>query len=440
MQHRERVFDMSDPGTAKTRVEIEDFARRRATGGGKALVICPKTTMYTAWGADIEQFAPNLKYSLAYAENREAAFAAKVDFYIVNHDGVKWLAKQPNRFFKGFDTLIIDESPAYKHSTSDRSKAIRKIVPHFIWRRLMTGSPTANGICDIWHQMLLLDNGERLGDSFYHFRSSVCKPIQVGPQPNMLRWEDRPGAELAVMGLLKDITIRHEFEKCTDIPPRFEYPRYIHLSAPHMKLYEKMRKDAILELQKDTITAVNAAVLVNKLLQISSGAVYNDAGTYSLLDTERYEYILDEVEKRRHTLVFFLWQHQRDILLEMAKQRGISTSLIDGSVTRKGEREKIIQGFQDGFFKLLLLHPISAAHSVTLTRATTTIWASPTYNLEHYKQGNHRFYRVGQTQKTEVLTVIAKGTADEAAYKSCQQKKVQMTSLLSMAVQDAVGV
>ena len=187
MRGKPEVFDASDPGTGKTRVEVETARARVRNDGRAVLVVAPKSLLRSAWRDDFLKFAPELITSCAYAENREKAFAEPADVYITNTDGAKWLAKQPPKFFKRFSTLIIDESGAFKHATSQRSKAIRKIAPLFDFRANLNGTVNPNTILDVWHQYFILDGGKRLGKSFFHFRNTLCQPVQVGPMPNMVK-------------------------------------------------------------------------------------------------------------------------------------------------------------------------------------------------------------------------------------------------------------
>lgn len=425
-------LDLSDPGTGKTRVQIELFRARRRRGGLCMLVLAPKTLLETAWKDDFKRFAPDMTVSVAYASNRESAFGSPADVYVTNSDAVKYLAKQNTAFFKKFDTLVVDEISAFKHATSQRSRALKKIAKLFRYRYGLTGTPNSNTILDIWHPVGVIDGGQRLGTSFYHFRSSVCIPIQVGPQPNMLKWEDRPGSETAVASLISDITMRHKFEECLDIPPNHEYTQTHYLPKPQMRTYLEMEEDAI-TLLKDgkQISALNAAVVVSKLLQIASGAVYAADSTYSLIDTSRYELVADLIEARKHSLVFFNWTHQRDELKKILDQRGITYAVIDGSTPVRARHDHIDR-FQNGLYRVVLAHPQSAAHGITLTRATSTIWCSPTYNLEHYLQGNRRIYRAGQTQKTETLMVLADGTIEGKVYARLKEKNINQAGLLNI--------
>lgn len=427
----DRVFDASDPGTGKTRVAIESFSERRLRGGGKALIVAPKTILRNVWKAEFRKFAPHLVVSVATAEaGREKAFETEADAYAINHDGVTWLAKNLH-LLQHFDTLIIDESGAFKHMTSLRSKAMKKIAKLFKYREFLNGTPNPNSVLELWHQMLLLDDGKRLGESFYAYRNAVCIPKQVGPSANMVKWIDRPGSAEAVSKLVEDITIRHRFEDCVDIPENHRYVIEYELTEAQLQAYHKMREDQYALIKGGTVTAVNAAVVATKLLQIASGAVYDDQGGWTLVDRERYELVMDLVEARKHCVVFFLWQHQKECLIEEAKKRGITYGVLDGSVTSR-EREEVVSFFQKGLYKVIFAHPQSAAHGLTLTKGTSTIWASPTYNLEHFLQGIKRIHRAGQTEKTETVSVVAKGTIEVKVMQALEGKRLNMENLLSL--------
>lgn len=429
-----RVFDMSDAGTGKTPVHITAFAKRRRKGGGCALIFCPKSLIKSAWGNDFKKFAPDIKVSLAYAENREEAFKANADVYVTNIDAAKELAKKPLSFWRKFDTLIIDESTSVKHHTSARSRAVAKIKKYFDHRALLSGTPTSNGICDLWHQMYIVDDGKLLGQSFYRFREVCCIPEQVGNNANAIKWHDKQGIETTVGALIAKHVIRHKFEDCVDIPPNHQYAVEYELAPKHMKMYRELERDSMLLVKSKgvkAITAVNGAVLYGKLLQCASGASYSDDEEYALLDVGRYELIGDLIEARKHSIVFFSWKHQRDQLIRIAENEQWPYAVIDGDVTRKGVREKIVEDYQEGKYKVLFAHPQSAGHGLTLTRGTTTIFASPTPNLEHFLQAYKRIYRIGQKEKTETIMVIAKDTIDERVWTACQAKDVKQADLLS---------
>lgn len=445
-----RVFDCSDPGTGKTFVRIKVFEKRwrAAKGKYKALVFAPKSLLNATWEADFKKFAPDVHVRVVTADNK-ADIDLPADVYVVNTDAVKWIADKPKKFFEKFDELIIDESSAYKHPTSQRSKAMAKISKHFRYRACMTGTPNGRTITDVWHQAYILDEGKRLGPSFYGFRNSVCEPTQVGRSANAIQWSDKDGAEEAVFGLLQDIVIRHKFEECVDIPPNHKYTLNCPLTARHMKTYEELAQNAMLLYKKKSspnatakllgkpqtdvgvINAVNAAVLAGKLLQAASGAVYATEDEYHVIDDSRYKMVLDLVEERKHSLVFFHWNHQRELLIKEAEKRGITFCTIDGTVSQL-ERQTIVAAYQAGKYQVMFAHPKSAAHGLTLTRGTTTIWASPTYDAEIMAQGSKRQHRLGQTQKTETITIIAPGTIDEHVYEILEGKNARMKNLLDL--------
>lgn len=424
MAGKKAVFDTSDPGTGKTYVEIMDFVRQHKKDGKAMLVVCPKSLMYAAWANDIKKFAPHLTVSVATAANRKKALAAKADVYIINTDGVKDLLAYGKPFFRNFGRLVVDESTAFKHHTSKRSKAIAKLSKSFEFKRLMSGTPTSNGICDIWHQVYILDGGQRLGNSFFGFRSACCIPQQNGPSAQMVKWIDRQGIELQVAELIKDITIRHKFEDCVDIPENYKYALPVQLSPKHLAVYNELKDTSIAIMRETTITAINGAVLATKLLQTASGAVYNDEGGYSPISTERYELALDLVEARQHSIVFYQWNHQLDELVKEAEKRKVVYAVWNP------DTPQIADEFQAGKYQVLFAHPASAGHGLTLTRGTATIWASPTYNLEHFLQGLKRVHRIGQKEKTETIVLVADGTIDEKVWEALQGKNVNMTALL----------
>lgn len=425
MNGKKAVFDASDPGSGKTYVAIKDFARQHKKDGKAALVVCPKSLMRAAWANDIKKFAPHLKVSLCYAKNRAAGLAAEADVYVINVDGIKDLLKHPKSFWKKFGRLIIDESTAFKHHTSQRSKAAGKISQHFDYRRLMSGTPSSNGICDLWHQYYLLDAGKSLGPSFFGFRNACCSPTQNGPSAQHIKWTDKPGIELMVAELVKHMTIRHKFEDCVDIPENYKYALPVQLSAKHMVSYNELKDTSMAVFKNSMVTAINAAVLATKLLQAASGAVYDDEGGYTPIATERYELVLDLVEERAHSIVFYHWEHQLEELIKEAQGRKVNFAVWNP------DHPEIADQFQEGQYQVLFAHPASAGHGLTLTRGTATIWASPTYNLEFYQQGLKRVHRIGQKEKTETIVIVAEGTVDEKVYTALMNKKVNMDLLLS---------
>jgi SNF2 family DNA or RNA helicase len=423
-------YDMSEPGTAKTRVALQEFWERRQQGDGPALVLAPKSILKSAWGNDANRWIPGATHSIAYASNREKAFKVKADIYITNWDALTWLAKNQN-YIRGFSTLIGDESTAVKNPQTDRTKALFSIAPLFPYRRLMSGTVFSNCITELWAQMLALDAGERLGTSFYRFRSAVCEPKQIGPQPNHLEWNTKPGAEAAVFDLIGDISIRHELEKCQDMPGQIVRLMEVDLPAKVQKYYDEMEAHGLLELADGDIMAPAAAAVRSKLLQISAGAVYDGDKVARINDDGRAELVMDLIEERKICLVAFNWKHQRDQLVTAATKRGFKFAVIDGE-TPGADRAKIVSAYQAGSLRVVFAHPQSAGHGLTMTKGTTTIWASPTDSAELWEQFNRRQYRAGQTERCEVLKICANDTVEEVVYANCESKLVEMNRFRSL--------
>lgn len=420
-------MDLSDPGTGKTFVQIKVFeAMLKRDPSAKLLVLAPKSLLEAAWANDFKKFAPQIKVSVATAKNREAAFKAPANVVITNHDAVKWLDSNAH-CLRGFTTLVVDESTAFKHPTSLRSKALAKIAPKFTeGRRLLTGTPIANGVLDIWHQMKIVDLGERLGKQYYAFRASVCSPV---PRGGFTFWEEKEGAADAVAGLLVDCSVRHSADECLDLPENHTYELPFAPSKKIALAYKQMKDLQLSLVDTSVVTAVNAASAYSKLLQICSGSVYNEEGAAITVDTQRAELVAELIEARAHkqTVVFFQWTHQRDAILDELKKKGLSTAYIDGTVS---DRADVVDRFQRGGIQALLIHPQAGGHGLTLTAGTTTIWASPTTNLEWFIQGNRRIYRNGQTQKCETIILVAEGTLEPGLMEKLAAKDDKQALLL----------
>jgi SNF2 family DNA or RNA helicase len=374
---RPRTFNTSDPGTGKTRTLIEVI--RRDLDRRPAIVIAPKSILQASWGADIRKFAPELDYEIADPKNRMDALRAPVDIVLTNHDAVIGILKSDPHALSHFQYCIIDESTAYKNGEAQRSKAAKTLTQKIPYRTALSGTPAPNTVLDLWHQLLLVDGGARLGHRFFAFRSACCTPTEKRANGITFKtWTDKPGIQTVIAQQIADITIRRTLESCLDIPPQQQITyRY----GPNKKvhtLYRTMIDDAVLEIEEGRFAVgIHAASQTIKALQILSGAVYDSAGETSF-----------------------------------------------------AERTETVEKFQKGEYQVLFAHPQSAGHGLTLTKATTVIWASPTYNLEHYLQFNRRIYRAGQTAKTEIINVEAENTIEQRIYSILNQKREVQNDLL----------
>ena len=414
----------SDPGTGKTRSVLDAHVK----WDGKTLVLAPLSILEAAWVDDINKFQPDIKYGVAYAKNRQKVFEDdSLDMVITNFEAVNFLVKN-QQLLTNFTNLVIDEFTAFKNKDAKRSKNIKTISTLFRRRVGMSGTPNTNSILDLWHPVSLIDEGARLGSRYYSYRNQVCTP-QFNGFANV--WIDKPGIEETVADLLKDITIRHALEDCIDLPDNIVRTVYTSLSPQVARMYETLAEESVLYTKQGTINAVNAGARVKKLLQLISGGVYDENGLTQYFHQDRYDLVMDLVDARKHSLVAYNWKHERDALVQLAEKRGYTYEVIDGSVPAH-KRSDIVQRFQAGQIKVLFAHPQSAGHGLTLTKATTAIWCSPTYNAEHFQQFNRRIHRSGQTQKTETILIAARDTWEEQVYEKLNGKLNRMESLLTI--------
>lgn len=412
----------SDPGTGKTRAVLD----AHAILGGRTLVLAPLSILEAAWGEDITKFQPQIKYGVAYAKNRAKIFEDDTnEMVITNFEAVNFLQKNP-QYCKQFDTIVIDEFTAFKNREAKRSKNLNKIISYFTNRIAMSGTPNSNTILDIWHPVFLVDGGERLGSRFYAFRHQACTPKFNGFANE---WIDKPGIEEAVANKLSDISIRFALSDCMDLPDNIVRTVNTKLTPNVQKQYKTLADESVLYTKSGTVNAVHAAARVKKLLQLVTGAVYDEDGVVQFVHQERYDIVMTLVGQRAHSLVAFNWKHERDALVELAQKEGYTFEVIDGSVPAE-RRKDIVSRYQAGQIKVLFCHPQSAGHGLTLTKASTVIWCSPTYNAEHYQQFNQRIYRAGQTQKTETILIQARNTWEPEVYKKLNTKLGRMENLL----------
>jgi len=428
------VFCTSSPGVGKSlpHAKIAEWALKNKSCT-RVLIICPKTLMKTTWYHEFTEHCSGITIGIAEApsDKRKAVFDSNVQVVITNIDAVTWLYDQPERWIKKVlgnnAMLIIDESTAYKNPNSKRTKAMLKLSNFFTRKFLLSGTPAPNSIVEIWSQVFILDKGQRLGARYTAFRNVMQTPITRG---SFTIWEDKAESATIIHALIKDIVIHHEFDDVMTLVPELKHRTlYYDLSTLHLDKYEEFEKNAYLEFANKDITAVNAGSLANKLLQIASGAVYTDEHNWVVFDQGRYDLIADLVQERQHSVVFFHWLHQRLVLEECFNKRNIKFSVIDGTVKSTGKRADIIERFQNGEYDVILLQPMSAAHGVTLTRADTVIWASPTYQGDIYNQGIARIKRGVQRQHTQSITILGKSTRDEHCYDVFIGKKNKIEAL-----------
>jgi SNF2 family DNA or RNA helicase len=395
--HR-RAFCFSHMGTGKTASAIwaADFLMSRGLVR-RALVICPMSIMDSAWRADLFSFAMHRKVDIAHgsAKKRKEIIASDAEFVIINFDGVGIVEKEIAE--GGFDLIIVDEASAYKKATTKRWKCLNRLVTPDTWLWMMTGTPAAQGPEDAYGLAKLV-NPSGVPRTFGAFRDMVMFKV------TQFKWVPKPTATETVHRALQP-AIRYTKEECLDLPDLVYVKRHVEMTPQQKKYYETLRKRMVMEAAGEEVTAVNAAVKANKLMQIACGAVYTDEGDTLEFDiTNRYN-VLHEVigETSNKVLIFVPFQHTIQMLADRLKQDGVTAEVVNGAVSA-GARADIFRRFQQTDDpRVLVIQPQAAAHGVTLTAADTIVWWAPTSSLEIYAQANARIHRSGQVNKCTVV-------------------------------------
>ena len=333
---------------------------------------------------------------------------------MINYDGVKIVEDSIKK--AGFDLIIVDEATHYKNPQSQRWKVLNRIVEKTgcgLW--MMTGTPAAQSPLDAYGLAKLVDPLS-VPRFFSGFRDQVMNQV------SRFTWVPKPSAVRRVHAALQP-AIRFTKEQCMDLPDMLYTKRRVALTPQQKKYYDKLRREMVLELTGDSVTAVNAAVALNKLLQISSGAAYTDDGGVIAFDIDnRYKVLKEVIDETEHkVLIFVPFKHTIQILTDRLRKDGISTEIIEGAVsaTRRADTFKRFQ--EDKNPRALVIQPQSAAHGVTLTAANTVVWWSPTPSLETYAQANARVHRAGQKNRCTVIQLEG-SVAERRMYKLLDKK------------------
>lgn len=412
----QKAFCFNEQGTGKTASAIwaADFLMKQGIIR-RAVVVCPLSIMDSAWKSDIFSVAMHRSVGIAYGskEKRRKIIAQQPDFLIINYDGVEIVAEDIAA--AGYDLFIVDEATHYKNAQSKRWKVLNKLVGPDTWLWLMTGTPAAQGPEDAYGLAKLV-NPKSVPRAFASFRDMVMIKL------SQYRWEPKPNATETVFQVLQP-AIRYTKEECLDLPDMVYVKREVELTPMQKKYYTTLKNQMVMQASGEMVTSVNAAVNMNKLLQIACGAVYTDEGETLEFDIGHRYTVLKEViaESSQKVLVFVPFRHTIQILAEKLRKDGITTEVISGSVPA-GERTDIFKRFQTQRDpRVLVIQPQSAAHGVTLTAANTVVWWGPTSSLETYAQANARVHRSGQKHHCTVVQ-LAGSPVEKRVYKLLDSK------------------
>jgi SNF2 family DNA or RNA helicase len=376
----------------------------------RVLVICPLSIMDSAWRADLFKFAMHRHVDIAYGsrEKRVRIINSNAEFVIINYDGVEIVREEIAN--GGFDLVVIDEANAYKNPQTTRWKTLNKILKHDTWLWMLTGTPAAQSPVDAYGLAKLV-SPHNVPKFYSAFKDMVMYKV------TQFRWVNRPNAEKIVHEALQP-AIRFTKEECLDLPELTYVTREVELTPQQKKYYELLRKQLVVSTVGEQITAVNAAVGMSKLLQISCGAVYSDSGQSLEFDIKNRYKVMREVldETKQKALIFVPFKNTIEILLKKLQEDGFTTAVINGDVPAH-KRAEIFKAFQDTPNpRILIIQPQAAAHGVTLTAADTVIWWGPTPSLETYAQANARAHRAGQRHPVTVVRLQG-SNAEKHLYK-----------------------
>lgn len=387
----------------------------------KVLVIAPLRVAEDTWSRETSKWdhLKHLRISkiLGSEKQRKEALEADADIYVINRENVAWLVKTIGLDW-GFDMVVIDELSSFKNPASIRFKALRKIRPMI--KRLvgLTGTPAPNGYMDLWSQVYLLDQGKRLGKNITAYRKEYFNAIM---RPGFQLYEIRQGARETINKEIKDICVSMKAKDYLKMEEPLLVNVPVVLSEKEYKDYKTMEKEAILELEGQEITALNAAAVTTKLLQIANGAVYDKDKNVILVHDKKLEALEDLIEEAngKPVLVFYSFKHDLARIQERFKDARIMDTAQD------------IKDWNDKKVKIMLAHPASTGHGLNLQDGgNVIIWYGLNWSLELYQQANARLHRQGQAEGVIIHHLVAEGTIDEHVLKVLQGKSDRQEELL----------
>lgn len=397
----------------------------------KVLIIAPLRVAKSTWPTEIEkwQHLKDLKYSLVVGDRkaRIRAIAQQADIYIINRENVQWLIEDTSLPFD-YDTVVIDELSSFKSHQSKRFKSLMKVRPKVKRIIGLTGTPSSNGLMDLWAEYRLLDMGERLGKFIGRFRESYFDPDKRN-QHMVFSYKPKPGAEEAIYEKIADITISMKGTDYLTLPQLVMNEVAVKLSEKEMKTLDVMKRNLVATIDEDEITAANAAALSNKLLQMANGAVYDDNGSVIQIHDKKLEALEDVIEAAngKPVLIAYWFKHDLEKITKRFKASQIKTS-------------DDIKAWNNGDIPIALIHPASAGHGLNLQAGgSTLVWFGLTWSLELYQQTNARLYRQGQKETVIIHHLIAKDTMDERVMDALNKKNFTQSALID-AVKANLGV
>jgi SNF2 family DNA or RNA helicase len=393
----------------------------------KVLVIAP-LRVTKVWLDEVKKWnhLNYLRCSLVVGteQERKRALWANADIYIINRENVQWLIDESGIQFD-FDTLVVDELSSFKNFKTKRFKSLMKVRPMVKRVIGLTGTPTSNGLMDLWSEFKLLDQGKRLGRFITNYRGQYFRPDKRNGQV-VFSYKPLPFAEDAIYDKISDITISMKANDYLNMPELISNHVEVEMSEKEMKAYQELKQELVITLDDEDVTASNAASLSNKLTQMANGAIYLDNHESAIIHDRKLDALEDLIEAQcdKPVLVAYWFKHDLDRIKNRLEELKVNFKEI--------KTEASIEDWNKGNIEVGLIHPASAGHGLNLQEGgSTLIWFGLTWSLELYEQTNARLYRQGQKDRCVVIEhIVTKGTIDEQIIKALEEKDKSQSRLI----------
>lgn len=393
----------------------------------KVLVIAP-LRVTKVWLDEVKKWnhLNYLRCSLVVGteQERKRALWANADIYIINRENVQWLIDESGIQFD-FDTLVVDELSSFKNFKTKRFKSLMKVRPMVKRVIGLTGTPTSNGLMDLWSEFKLLDQGKRLGRFITNYRDQYFRPDKRNGQV-VFSYKPLPFAEDAIYDKISDITISMKANDYLNMPELISNHIEVEMSEKEMKVYQELKQELVITLGDEDVTASNAASLSNKLTQMANGAIYLDNHESAIIHDRKLDALEDLIEAQcdKPVLVAYWFKHDLDRIKNRLEELKVNFKEI--------KTEASIEDWNKGNIEVGLIHPASAGHGLNLQEGgSTLIWFGLTWSLELYEQTNARLYRQGQKDRCVVIEhIVTKGTIDEQIIKALEEKDKSQSRLI----------
>jgi len=389
----------------------------------RILVVAPLRVARDTWPAELQKWThlQHLTFSVAVGsvKERRAALMTAADITLINRENLQWLIEDSGFPF-GYDMVVIDELSSFKNHQSKRFRSLMKVRPKVKRIIGLTGTPSSNGLMDLWAEFRLLDMGKRLSRFITEYRNNYFSPDKRNGMI-IYSYKPQPYAEELIYRQISDITISMKSTDHLQMPELISSQYEVKLSKEERQRYEELKKDLVLQLPDGEVTAANAASLTGKLSQLANGAIYADTGDTIEFHDRKLDALEDilEAANGKPVLVAYWFKHD----LERIKRR---------FTVREIKESQDIIDWNAGKIPVAVIHPASAGHGLNLQAGgSTLIWFGLTWSLELYQQTNARLWRQGQTSGIVVIEhIITKGTIDERILKALSQKELTQTALI----------